>query len=107
MPLLGGLVVALATQFGSLFALWFTQKAAIGLAAVATLATIVVALLVAMRAVVSPLLAQLFATEYGQFLGLAFPPIAGTCLAAIATTWAACTLYSWQKKGVELFTAAT
>ena len=103
MPLLGGLLVTLASQFGVLFATWFTQKVATAAAAVAALGVVIVALLVAMRAAVSPLLGALFSTTYGQFLGLAFPPMAGTCLGIIGTTWAACTLYAWQKKGIELF----
>jgi len=48
----------------------------------------------------------LFNTAYGQLIGLAVPPIAGTCLGIIASTWAACTLYAWQKKALDVFVKA-
>ena len=34
-----------------------------------------------------PLIAALFSTAYGSFIGLAFPPIAGTVIAGYIATW--------------------
>lgn len=102
MPLLGAL---LSTLFGGLAA-WFVQvlgrKVAVAGAGIAALAAITAALLVAMRTMVAPLLANMFATQYGQFLGLAFPPAAGNCLAIMAATMAACAVYRWQKGAISI-----
>lgn len=106
MPILAGLLVSLFSSLASLFALQLTKKTAFGLAAVTTLGTLYGAMVVAMNAAVSPLVSALFSTSYGQFIGLAFPPMAGTCVGIIATSWAACTLYAWQKKALDLFTGA-
>jgi uncharacterized protein (DUF697 family) len=106
MPILAGLLVSLFSSLASLFALQLTKKTAFGLAAVTTLGTLYGALVVTMNAAVSPLLSALFSTSYGQFIGLAFPPMAGTCLGIIASVWSACTLYSWQKKALDMFVQA-
>jgi hypothetical protein len=52
--------------------------------------------------VVSPLVGQMFSTQYGQFLGLAFPPIAGTCMTGIAATWGACALYKLKVQSIKM-----
>lgn len=103
MPILAGLLVSCFSSLASFFALSLSKKVAFGLAAVATLGGLYGAMVVAMNAAVSPLLASLFSTSYGQFIGLAFPPMAGTCLGIVASAWAACTLYAWQKKALDLF----
>lgn len=106
MPILAGLLVSMFSALASMFALNLSKKVAFGLAAVTTLGTLYGGLVVVMNAAVSPILGSLFSTSYGQFIGLAFPPIAGTCLGIIATTWAACTLYAWQKKALDVFVKA-
>jgi hypothetical protein len=106
MPLLGGLLVSLFSGLATFLASYLSKKVAIGLAAAATLGGLYGAMVVLMNNAVSPLLSALFSTSYGQFIGLAFPPMAGTCLGIVATTWAACTLYAWQKKALEIFVAA-
>jgi hypothetical protein len=106
MPLLAGLLVSLASGFAAFFTKYVTQKIAVGLAAVATIATLLAALLLLMRTTISPLAAAMFSTSYGSWAGLAFPPIAGTCLAAVVTTWSACTLYAWQKHALDAFLKA-
>lgn len=102
MPLLGSLLVKL---FGGLAAWLVTilgRKLAVSTAAVASLAAITTALIVTFRALMAPLLQAMFQTQYGQFMGLAFPPVAGNCIAAIGATWAACALYRWQKSAISL-----
>lgn len=92
--IMGGLV--------AFFARYFTRKVAVIAAALTVLATITGALLSTFNVVVSPLVAQLFSTQYGQLIGLAFPPVAGSCLAALGTTWSACTLYAWQRVALSI-----
>jgi len=106
MPILAGLLVSLFSGLTTFLATYLSKKVAIGLAAAATLGSLYGALVVFMNAAVAPILGSLFSTSYGQFIGLAFPPMAGTCLGIVATTWAACTLYAWQKKALEVFVAA-
>ena len=107
MPILGGLLVSLFSGLASFLASILSKKLAIGLSAAATLGTLYGGMVVFMNTAVNPVLGALFSTSYGQFIGLAFPPMAGTCLGIIATTWAACTLYAWQKKALEVFITAT
>ncbi len=70
MPVLGALFVSLATGIASFFASFLTRKVAVATAAVAALATITGVLLLAFNAAVVPLLSGMFATSYGQFMGL-------------------------------------
>lgn len=102
MPILASLLVSLFTGVGGLLSAMFGAQIAVRLAAVAALISFGVALLAIFNGVVAPIAAAVFSTSYGQLLGLAFPPIAGTCLAAIATTWSACTLYGIQRRALTL-----
>ena len=56
--------------------------------------------MVLFNAMVSPLVASMFSTQYGQFLGLAFPPVAGTCLATITATWVGCSTYKLRERAI-------
>lgn len=102
MPLLGSLLLTLVSGFASFLAQFLAKKVAIIAAALTGLAAITVALLAVFNSLVAPLAEQAFSTEYGQFLGLCFPPVSGNCLAAIGACWAACTLYGWQVKALSL-----
>lgn len=106
MPLLGALLVSLASGIASFFVQFLTRKLAVATAAVAALGLVTVALLAAFNGLVAPLVAQLFSTSYGQVLGLAFPPVAGTCMAIIGACWSACTLYKWQVGAIKLSAVA-
>lgn len=102
MPILGkliaGLFSGLATWLGRWLGLQIAQKAA----AVAALFGFSAVLMVAFNTLVAPLVAQAFTTAYGQVLGLAFPPIAGTCMATYAAVWSACQLYALQRKSTAI-----
>lgn len=106
MPALGALFVALASGIATFLVQFLTRKLAIATAAVAALAVVTGALLLGFNTLVAPLVAQLFSTNYGQVIGLAFPPVAGTCVAAISIAWSACTLYKWQVGAIKLATSA-
>lgn len=53
---------------------------------------------------VTPLLQQMFSTQYGQFLGLAFPPAAGTCVATMAMAVTFVSAYKLKVRYVKLAT---
>jgi len=93
MPLLGQLLVTLFGSFFASLAKDATRKAATLAAAFAAIVAAGVALMLVFNNTVSPLVSQVFNTQYGQFLGLAFPPVAGTCISAFTTCWVACGTY--------------
>lgn len=102
MPIFAALFSGVMASFASFLVQFVGRKMAVITAALAALALTSGALLITFNAIVSPLVAQAFNTEVGQFLGLAFPPVAGTCMAAMASCWAACTLYGWQLKALSI-----
>lgn len=102
MPLFATFLGSLVTGLATFLAQFLSRKVAIATAAIAALATVTGGLLLAFNLAVAPLVASAFSTQYGQFLGLAFPPVAGTCLATYATVWAACVLYRWQVDGIKI-----
>jgi len=98
MPLLGALLVGLFGGLTTFLAEFVGKKVAVALAYAAVLTSSFVALLALLGSVVAPLLAGLFSSfPYVGWMGLAFPPVTGACLAALATTWAGCMLYKWQR----------
>lgn len=107
MPLLGALLVNLFGGVGAWFVAMLGRKAAVAAAAVTAFGAATVALLATFRALVVPLLSQAFSTSYGQVIGLAFPPVAGNCLAVIGATWAACALYKWQAEAIKISSSAS
>jgi Family of unknown function (DUF5455) len=102
MPLLGLFLGAGLSGIVSFLAQFFVRKSAVALTAIASLSTITIALMYVMKSVVNPLLASAFTTSHGQAFGLAFPPVAGQCLTSIATMWAACAVFAWQYKAINL-----
>lgn len=106
MPLLGALLGNLFTGLAAFLVTFLTRKVAVATAAVAAFGVVTVALLATFNTLVAPLAGALFNTAYGQVLGLAFPPMAGTCLAIMGSCWAACTLYRWQVAAIKLSASA-
>lgn len=102
MPILGGLLVSLFTGLGGLFSAIFGAQMAVKLAAVAAFLSFGLVLLGVFNAVVAPIAAAAFSTSYGQVIGLAFPPISGTCVAAVAAVWSACGLYGIQRRALGM-----
>ena len=102
MPLLAGLVSSLFTALATFLAKLFLARLAIRIAALAAIGVFGAALMVTFNTVVAPLVASAFNSSYGQFIGLAFPPVAGTCLAGLATLWVACTTYRLQVDATKL-----
>lgn len=107
MQLLAAMIGTIAQALSVFFAIQFAKKIAFAIAAVSIFGTMYGAMVTTMNALINPLLTALFSTTYGQFIGLAFPPIAGTCFGIIATAWAACSLYQWQKQALDIFIKTT
>lgn len=80
----------------------FAARVAIRVAAVAAIAGFGTVLLTTFNGVIAPLASAAFSTSLGQFLGLAFPPIAGTCIGAMITVWVACTTYKLQTQAIKV-----
>jgi len=106
MPLLASLIASLFGGIASLIALLWAKKLAVGTLAIAGFALALTALMVVFNTAVTPLVQAMFSTQYGQFLGLAFPPIAGSCMTSIAATWAACALYKLKMQSIKISAAA-
>lgn len=107
MPVLGALFATLFGGFATFLAGFITKKVLVAGTAVAALAASMGALLLLFRTQVAPLIEQAFSTNYGQVIGLAFPPIAGNCLAVIAAVWAGCVLYRWQVTAIKISASAS
>lgn len=106
MPLLGALLSTLFGSIASFIALVWAKKLAVTTIAVAAFAASLVALMAVFNGLVAPLVAAMFSTQYGQFLGLAFPPIAGSCLAALSACWGACALYKLKIQSIKMSASA-
>jgi len=102
MPIFAGLVQTLFGALASFLARMFAFRIALRLAAVLAITALGTALMATFNLLVTPLAAALFSTTYGQLLGLAFPPIAGTCLAAISGLWMAVTTYRLQVEAIKV-----
>ena len=106
MPLLAALFASLVGGITSFLALYVSKKIAVAALAVAAFALSLTALMAAFNAAVAPFIAAMFSTQYGQFLGLAFPPIAGSCMVALSTTWGACMLYKLRLQSIKMSASA-
>lgn len=102
MPLLAGLLASLFGGVASFLAQMWAKKLVVAGLAVAAFATALGVLMVAFNGWVSPLVAAMFSTQYGQFIGLAFPPISGTCMTSIASCWGACALYKLKMQSIKM-----
>lgn len=106
MPLLGTLLGSLFGGLASWLAQLWAKKIVVAGLAVAAFALALVALMAVFNSLVSPLIGAMFSTQYGQFMGLAFPPIAGSCMASIATCWGACALYKLKIQSIKMSASA-
>lgn len=106
MPILAALFGTLFSGLASFLAqIWAKKVVVVGLA-VAAFAVALTALMLAFNALLAPLLASMFSSQYGQFLGLAFPPIAGSCMVSIASAWSACALYKLKMQSIKMSASA-
>lgn len=61
---------------------------AVRIAVITAMATAYIACIALFVTVISPLFSAFVSTQYGQVVGLAFPPMAGTVVAALVGLWA-------------------
>lgn len=108
MPLLGGLLTTLFGGFVGWLAQWFTRKVAFGLATVATMSGLTLALYVLMRATLGTLASSMTGAPgmFMQGLQMVIPPTAPACISSYISIWTACTVYTWQKDLLHLFAKA-
>ena len=106
MPILAGLLASLFGGISAFLVQFITRKIAVVAMAVTGFGLAVVALMATFNLLVAPLAQAMFSTQYGQFIGLAFPPMAGTCLASLATCWGACALYKLKVQSIKMSASA-
>lgn len=106
MPSLGALIASLFGGIASLIGLFWAKKISVTVIAVAAFAAALAVLMALFNGLVSPLLQTMFSTSLGQFIGLAFPPIAGTCLASISACWCGCALYKLKVQAIKMTASA-
>lgn len=95
MPILGKLLLGLLTSIFGVFGAIVGAQYAVRLAAVATVAGLYVASVAVFSGVIGPWIGAVFNTQYGQLLGLLFPPVAGTVIAALVTYWASVAAFKY------------
>jgi Family of unknown function (DUF5455) len=105
MPLLGGLLV---NFFGGLVAYlttYVSRKIAFGLAAVAVMSALTLALFVSMRVILSAL--NSYATGapliFLQAIQMMIPPAAPFVLSSYVTMWTGIMVYTWQRDLLYIF----
>ena len=106
MPLLASLITQLFGGVAAFFANMASKKVTTMVLATGAIGVVSTALLVIFNTLVSPLVQAMFSTQYGQFLGLAFPPISGTCMATIGTIWTACAAYKLKVASIKMTASA-
>jgi hypothetical protein len=89
MPIFSALFLSLAGKAFALLALVQAQHWGVRIAVVTSLATVYVACVVVFTAVIGPLFNAVTSSNYGQLIGLLFPPMAGTVLGLLAGLWGA------------------
>lgn len=87
MPIFAALFGSIGTAIFNLLAGLVGAKYAVRLLAVASLAAIYVSCVVYYSQLVGPWLAGVFSTQYGQLLGLLFPPVSGSVIAGLSAYW--------------------
>ncbi|ODU08182.1 MAG: hypothetical protein ABS84_14100 [Rubrivivax sp. SCN 71-131] len=102
MPVFAALFKATMAGFYSLYLAIKAKEIALRLLAIATIAATYIAAVTMFTAYVQPLIAVLFATSYGQVIGLAFPPIAGTVLAGLVALWGALVAKNYYYKVIKI-----
>lgn len=80
----------------------FTAKVAVRVAAAAAMLFLATGLFTAFNLLISPWIGQLFNTQYGQFLGLIFPPVAGTVITGLMGLFLAVKVYHLQQRAVAI-----
>lgn len=95
MTVFASLIGWIAAKFGALIVAVQASRYAARVAVLTAIASSYVALVVGFNAFVDPLWSALVGHEYGQLLGLLFPPVSGTVLAGLVTLWTGVLAYRY------------
>ena len=95
MPKFAILFESLIAQFFTWMAIKFGISIAVKMSVIMGLAAMYVSVLVAFNNFVTPLLSQLFATNFGFIIGLAFPPISQTVITGLIALWVGSLIYNY------------
>lgn len=101
MPIFAQLFASFFGALAAFLARIFAARVAIRVAAVTAIAALGTGLVVAFNEFVAPLALAIFSTQYGQLLGLVFPPISGTVITGLFTLWIAAMLYRLQASAIR------
>lgn len=93
---------ALFSALGGFLLKLFAARVAIRITAVGIVMGLSGSMFVLFNTTIAPLIAQLFNTQYGQFLGLLFPPVSGTVITVLLSSWLAVATFMVQKRAVEI-----
>lgn len=104
MPLLAAAIGTFFTSLGSFLASMFIARIGLRVTGVLAITLAGGALMLAFNEFVKPLVQMLFNTEYGQLLGLIFPPISGTVVTGLMGLWLAIQTYKLQVKAIKATT---
>lgn len=102
MPIFAALFTSFVSALSLHLAKLMATKIAMRLLAVGAITALGTGLMLLFNSTVAPLASAMFSTQYGQLLGLVFPPIAGTCVAAFVVLWVACTTYKLQVQAIKI-----
>lgn len=106
MPLLAAWIGSLFGAIATWLVKFVTQRVVIKGVYIATVVALTVALMAAFNGWIAPLVGQLFATQYGQFIGLAFPPISGPITTSYFTAILAVQLYKLRMRAAAVAASA-
>lgn len=102
MPLLAGLLAAIAGKFFGLFVLAFGAKWGVRIAAATALGTGYVACVAYWASMIIPWLESILTTQWGMLLGLLFPPVAGSVIAGLVVFWTCVAVQKYTSTLVKL-----
>lgn len=102
MQLFAAFFGALFSSLGVFLAKIFAAKLAVRIVAVGVLVALATGLVNTFNGYIAPLLSMLFNTQYGQFIGLAFPPISGTIMTMYMSAVLAVGTYKLQSRAVAV-----
>jgi hypothetical protein len=106
MPILAGLISSLFGGIAALIGVLWAKKLSVAALAVIAFAAALTSLMIVFNSLVAPLVGAMFTTQFGSFIGLAFPPVAGTCLTSLGLCWSACMLYKLKIQSIKLTASA-
>lgn len=98
MPVFAAMVLAIFNRLFSFLVTWLGFKFALRVSVLGSLAALYTSGLLAFQSFISPLIAALFSTSYGQVIGLAFPPISGTVVVGLVSLWVGTLIYNYYER---------